>query len=96
MAFGGGGGETTNDIMSLFTPNGDGYNDRWIVNDPGITFPIKLSVYNRYGNKVYESNDYQNNWTGTYNNATLPQATYYYVIEDALGVIFKGPITILR
>jgi len=98
LAFsGGGGGEpTTNEVMSLFTPNGDGYNDNWVVNDPNITAPFKVSVYNRYGNLVYESPDYQNDWQGTYNNTSLPQATYYYIIEDALGVIFKGPVTILR
>ena len=91
-----GGGSNTNEVMSLFTPNGDGYNDNWVVNDPNITAPFKVSIYNRYGNLVYESGDYQNDWHGTYNNTSLPQATYYYVIEDALGVIFKGPITILR
>lgn len=93
---GGGGGSTTNEVMSLFTPNGDGFNDNWVVNDPNITAPFKVSIYNRYSNLVYESSDYQNDWQGTYNNTSLPQATYYYIIEDALGVIFKGPVTILR
>ena len=97
MIFIGGGGEpTTNAIMNLFTPNADGFNDNWVVNDPNITFPISVSIYNRYGNLVYAADGYDNNWQGTQNDVDLPQATYYYVITDATGKIFKGPITILR
>lgn len=93
---GGGGDPTTNEIMSLFTPNGDGYNDVWAVNDPNLISPFSVSVYNRYGNLVYSSDNYNNDWLGDYNDTDLPQATYYYIIEDADGQIFKGPITILR
>jgi len=97
MVFGGGGGEpTTNEIMNLFTPNGDGYNDAWVVSDPNLISPFSVSIYNRYGNLVYSSDNYNNDWYGGYNDTDLPQATYYYVIEDAGGIIFKGPITILR
>jgi len=97
MIFNNGGGEpTTNEIMNLFTPNGDGFNDNWVVNDPNISFPISVSIYNRYGNLVYSADGYDNNWQGTRNGVDLPQATYYYVITDAAGNIFKGPITILR
>lgn len=96
MSFGGGGEPTTDDIMSLFTPNGDGYNDVWVVNDPNLVSPFSVSIYNRYGNLVYSSDNYNNDWYGGYNGTDLPQATYYYVIEDAEGKIFKGPITILR
>lgn len=97
MKFDGGGGEpTTNEIMNLFTPNGDGYNDDWIVNDPNISGDFKVNIYNRFGNLVYSSENYNNDWAGTFNDVALPQATYYYVIEDSEGTIFKGPVTILR
>ncbi len=85
-----------NDIMNLFTPNGDGFNDNWIVNDPEIIFPIKVSVFNRSGKQVYAHNNYQNNWDGQYNGNPLPQATYYYIIEDSSGNEFKGAVTIIR
>jgi len=85
-----------NDIMNLFTPNGDGYNDFWIVNDPGISAPFKVNIFNRSGKQVYANNNYQNVWDGQYNGNPLPQATYYYIIEDATGTIFKGPVTIIR
>jgi gliding motility-associated-like protein len=84
------------DIMNLFTPNGDGFNDYWIVNDPQITSPFKVGVYNRSGRQVYSNNNYQNNWDGKYDGNPLPQTTYYYVIEDSQGKSFKGAITIIR
>lgn len=85
-----------NDIMNLFTPNADGFNDFWIVNDPGIVAPFKAIVYNRSGKQVYSNNNYQNTWDGQYNGNPLPQATYYYIIEDASGHFFKGSVTIIR
>lgn len=87
---------TGDEIMNLFTPNGDGYNDNWKVNGNDISFPIKVNIYNRSGKQVYANNDYDNTWDGQYNGNPLPQATYYYIIEDANGTIIKGPVTIIR
>ena len=87
---------TTNDIMNLFTPNSDGFNDVWIVNDPSITHPAKVYIYNRSGQEVFSSSNYQNTWDGTFDGNPLPQATYYYLIEDASDKTFKGAVTIIR
>ena len=84
------------EIMNLFTPNGDGFNDVWVVNDPQLVSPFKVSVYNRSGKQVFSNNNYQNTWDGQYNNNPLPQATYYYIIEDSDGKTFKGAVTIIR
>jgi gliding motility-associated-like protein len=89
-------GPVTGKVMSLFTPNNDGYNDTWVINTTGITHPVKVTVYNRLGNEVYSSDNYQNDWNGYYKGNPLPQATYYYIIEDANGNIVKGPVTIIR
>lgn len=85
-----------NNIMNLFTPNGDGINDIWVVNYIEVTAPFKVNIYNRSGKQVYANNNYQNTWNGQYDGNPLPQATYYYIIEDDEGEIFKGPITIIR
>jgi len=85
-----------NKIMNLFTPNGDGYNDLWQINDPLIISPAKVNVYNRSGKQIYSSSNYQNNWDGQFEGNPLPQATYYYIIEDASDQVFKGAITIIR
>ncbi len=89
-------GPATSKVMNLFTPNGDGFNDVWIINAKDIVTPVKVTVYNRFGNAVYSSDNYQNDWDGYYKGNPLPQATYYYIIEDSNGNFFRGPITIVR
>jgi gliding motility-associated-like protein len=68
-------------IPNAFSPNGDGINDEWkIINL--ITYPeATLQVFNRHGQKVFESRGYARNWNGTYNGQPLPVGTYYYVID---------------
>lgn len=68
-------------IPNAFSPNGDGINDDWkIINL--ITYPeATLQVFNRHGQKVFESRGYARNWNGTYNGHPLPVGTYYYVID---------------
>jgi len=83
-----------------FTPNGDGTNDVWTVTSGGCSKLVRAEVYNRYGNKVFESSDYHNNWDGRYKGSPLPDGTYYYVITYQLingrTVYQKGNVTILR
>lgn len=88
-------------VMSAFTPNGDGMNDRWLVTTgAACTNQVMVRVYNRYGNEVYRNDNYQNNWDGTYNGKAVPDGTYYYSITYRLisgrTVPVKGDLTILR
>ncbi|HOI31868.1 MAG: gliding motility-associated C-terminal domain-containing protein [Bacteroidales bacterium] len=87
--------DPTAGIMNLITPNGDGYNDKWLI-DLSTYGSAKVSVYSRNGRQVYNSNDYQNDWDGRFNGNPLPEGTYYYIIESADGKVIKGPISILR
>ncbi len=84
----------------IFTPNFDGYNDKWIVFDATCIHHVEATVYNRYGSMVYYSKDYQNNWDGTYNNKPLPDATYYFVLNvvdnNGIRITRKGNVTIMR
>lgn len=86
--------------MEAFTPNSDGINDLWLVSTGGCLQQAKVDVFNRYGAKVYHSDDYHNNWNGTYQGKPLPDGTYYYVITCQLinnkTVYLKGNVTILR
>jgi len=86
--------------MEAFTPNGDGINDLWLITNGNCLAKAKAEVFNRYGAKVFESNDYKNNWDGTYKGKPLPDGTYYYVINYQLingrYVTLKGNLTILR
>ena len=82
----------------IFTPNGDGRNEEWNI---GFLhqFPVALvSVYNRWGNLVFQQRGYQNNWRGDHNGTPLPVGTYYYVIDLAAyeREAVTGSLTIMR
>ena len=77
-------------IAEAITPNGDGYNDEWIVGGLEFFPTADVRVFNRWGQQVFYSLGYQERWDGRYNNAPLPMADYYYVIEFAGD---KDPIT---
>lgn len=88
-------------VKNAFTPNGDGINDKWDVYDQFDCLKnVIVHVFNRYGNSVYESKDYRNTWDGRYKGKSLPDGTYYAVIEFQLitGRIqtVKTDLTILR
>ena len=86
--------------MNAFTPNGDGINDLWLITNGNCLTSATAEVFNRYGAKVFGSNDYHNDWNGTYNGKPLPDGTYYYVITFRLlnghMQTLKGSVTILR
>ncbi|MFT6997996.1 MAG: gliding motility-associated-like protein [Cryomorphaceae bacterium] len=82
------------DITSGFTPNGDGVNDSWIIDNIELFPSMVVHVFNRWGVEVFESQGYNANiaWDGTYEGSFLPSGTYYFTIElnDAR---FPDPIT---
>ncbi len=88
-------------VRNAFSPNGDGKNDLWqVYDDYGCLKNISLHVFNRYGNKVFESRDYRNNWDGTYGGKPIPDGTYYAVINFTLFTgrvaTVKTDLTIIR
>jgi gliding motility-associated-like protein len=74
-----------------FSPNNDGLFDRFEIK--GLEGrKVHLTVYNRWGNKVYEHADYDNSWDGSSNvkglslgNGKLTQSTYYYILQFTDG-----------
>ncbi|MBS3992213.1 MAG: gliding motility-associated C-terminal domain-containing protein, partial [Bacteroidetes bacterium] len=75
-------------IFNEFSPNQDGYNDYFYIKCVELYPNNRLEVFNRWGNKVYEKQNYNNTWDGTANtgnvinkNAKLPVGTYYYVFD---------------
>ena len=54
----------------------------------------QLEIFDRWGNRVYASSNYENNWGGENN----PEGTYFYVLQtgDPTGTVHKGTITLLR
>ena len=90
-------------IPNAITPNGDGKNDFFMV--PAIeqqpeAYPnSELTIFNRWGDILYQKSPYTNDWDGRNNIGSLiTEGTYYYVLrlDTREGEVLKGDITILR
>jgi len=80
------------------TPNGDGINDTWIIDNIQLFPDAIVEVYNRWGQQLFVSAPgYPVPWDGKYKGKDLPVGTYYYVIHsDLLEEPYTGPLTIVR
>ncbi len=84
-------------IYNSFSPNGDGINDTWDIENVYLYPNIEVNVFNQWGNKVFESSGYSRNWDGTSNGNILPASTYYYTIDLKNGdAPYSGHVTILK
>lgn len=89
-------------IPNAFTPDGDGYNDyfEFYGNKQGIQF-IEVMLFNRIGEKVFESNDIYFKWDGKYKGVVQQPGVYVYTINTVYvdgnrKEIYKGGITLIR
>ena len=55
----------------------------------------KLTVFSQWGEKVYSSDDYKNDWDGTWKSKNLPDGTYYYIFQLGTSTQ-KGFVNIFR
>ncbi len=80
------------------SPNGDGYNDTWIIDNIDLFDDAIVEVYNRWGQMLFQSAPgYPEPWDGRYKGKDLPVGTYYYAIHSQnFEEPFTGPITIVR
>jgi gliding motility-associated-like protein len=92
----------TNDLIiyNVITPNNDGKNEKWIIENISNYRNNKVYVFNRNGNKLYEAENYNNEtafWNAVYSGKPVPAGTYYYLIDigDNHDLI-KGYLTIVR
>jgi len=87
------------EISNICTPNGDGSNDTWKVSDLNQIIGCNVVIYNRWGQPVFETDDYQNDWDGTKDGAggeVLPDGVYYYTIGCESNRTYEGAINLLR
>lgn len=86
-------------IPNAFSPNGDGYNDVFYVYGKAVT-EVKFSIFDRWGEKVFESNDLNFGWNGVYKDEVMPPGVFVYYaelyFENGDKVEEKGSITLLR
>jgi gliding motility-associated-like protein len=86
------------DPVNTFTPNGDNYNDLWMIDNLALYPNIQLQIFNKWGNLIYAQTANYTPWDGNQNGVPLPSDTYYYIINlnkpDRDNV--TGVITIIR
>ena len=88
-------------IPTMITPNEDGKNDLFVLENLNILYPeTEVKIVNRWGNLVFESIGYEFPWNGTLMNEgqQLPIGTYFYriMLNDDNGTEITGPISIIR
>lgn len=84
-------------VPTAFTPNNDGQNDFFVI--PCLQNSTKragLAVFNRWGNLVYRTDDYNSTWDGTHQNQALPDGVYFYILEIKGEMPQNGSIEIKR
>ncbi|WP_443944161.1 gliding motility-associated C-terminal domain-containing protein [Pedobacter sp. AW1-32] len=83
-------------VPNVFTPNGDGKNDTFHIENLDAFDQNQLTIINRWGSTVYQSNKYLNDWTAN----GLSDGTYFYIVKVRNGsgdwLEYKGYITIIR
>lgn len=84
---------------NILSPNGDGENDNWVIKDIERYPDNEVTIFDRSGRVVFQTKNYQNNWTGQFSGVPLAEGTYFYNIKlkkgGKIGQI-KGFITIIN
>ncbi len=87
-------------IPTAFSPNGDGLHDDIGIRTRGLENLYEFAIFNRWGQKVFETNDQTQRWDGTFRQTPQELGVYVYYIraEKFLGgeFIAKGNITLIR
>jgi large repetitive protein len=86
-------------VPNLFSPNGDGLNDQLFVFGNNIEY-VTFTVYNRWGQKVFETNNIELGWDGTFNGKKLDPAVFVYYVRATYTagreVTKSGNVTLVR
>ena len=90
---------TNNDLQAPtgFSPNNSGLNDRFVIRGIENASVNELTIFNRQGNVVYHTVNYQNDWEGkNQSGIRLPEDTYYYILSVNNKYSYKGYIILKR
>lgn len=82
-------------IPNVFTPNGDGRNDEFVILGPYSSCIDHVMIFNRWGNKIYKTPTPSDAWDGTFDGKPVPEGAYVYVVQ-ADGRKRVGTVTVLR
>lgn len=83
------------DVKNVFTPNGDGSNDEFVIRHACVD-NFLLMIYNRWGQKIYETNNPAGKWDGrTSDGNYVPAGTYYWIIASGKNQL-KGFVELIK
>ena len=84
-------------IPNGFSPNGDGVNDNFEIKGLEEYNNVKINVFNRWGNLVFDNSDYKNNWNGKNTSGEdLSDDTYFFTLEIPNRSHLKGYVILKR
>jgi gliding motility-associated-like protein len=83
----------------VFSPNGDGENDKLFVQGKGIE-QLTFVIYDRWGEKIFETNDLTNGWNGLFKGKAMNEAVFVYYVKASLinneTIESQGNISLVR
>lgn len=86
-------------VPSAFTPNGDGINDQFGIGGEAIA-EFHIVIFNRWGEKIFETNDVSQNWDGTFKGQLVQEGAYAYNLtaksDSGDAIAKKGHITVVK
>ena len=88
-------------FYNAITPNNDGKNDFWTIENIENYPFCKIEIFNKWGQRVFQNVGYgkTQRWDGTSYGNALPSGTYFYIVDNGSGIsgeIFRGTINLLR
>ncbi|MCX6185777.1 MAG: gliding motility-associated C-terminal domain-containing protein [Bacteroidetes bacterium] len=86
-------------VPNVFSPNNDNVNDKFLIKSSSID-KYHISIYNRWGSLVYESNNIEEGWDGTFMQQPCSDAVYYYIANiidtNHIEQNIYGTVTLIR
>ncbi|MFH1320788.1 MAG: DNRLRE domain-containing protein [Bacteroidota bacterium] len=84
-------------IPTAITPNGNGLNDTWEIQNIWLYPDCMVEIYNRWGMLVFSSRGYPEDWDGMHDGKALPVGPYYYVIDLFIDGVkpYTGTVSII-
>ena len=80
----------------FFTPNGDDINEFWQIKFASLEPGLEVFIFDRYGKLLKQFGSQDAGWDGTYNGNTMPTNDYWFVVNRANGLTYKGHFTLKR
>jgi len=84
-------------VPNVITPNGDGFNDQWVLpNSYSNKTDVSVIIYRESGEEILNVQDYKNDWPTSATAFPMQNMVFYYVIKNSTETLKQGTITVIR